>query len=158
MKRPKREHLIERFVMATPPVVYTHPFEMAVAAASFLIGLTLIIGGVGAASSGLALAPHFAVKVWQIMMLIGGPMALAGLLWRGSASFGMAVERAGLIFLATAWGTRAIVLGIMGLYDFQGGMLIALPLYLVVAVSCQIRATVIRRSLVIARRVATTGR
>lgn len=150
----------ERLLLHVPPVVYTHPFEIAVATASLLVGLTLLLSGSGAEASGLVLAPHWAVKVWQAMMLLGGPMTLVGLFWRHTPSTGMGVERAGLTILATAWGTRAIILVLTDLSheNMLRGVIIAAPLYLVVALSCQVRATVIRRSLIVATKAARRAR
>lgn len=126
------------------------PFEMAAFAAAATAGAVLVVAGHAPRSVDAAM-PGTVQVIWQVQLIAGGLLGLAGVLWRGRLTAGLGIEMAGAVVLAAATSMYSIAL-----YTVSGLAAAAAGTFITgIAVAAWSRAVQILRDL---RRVAAAAR
>ena len=91
-------------------MLLAHPFEFAFAALFLVVGAGLAASGHEVDVTAVQRLPVALVVAWEVCLLVGGPLIVAGLFWRGSELMGRALERAGLILALAAWASYSFII------------------------------------------------
>jgi len=90
-----------------------HPFEVAVLLAATIAGAVLLFIGLSPRSVANEMHPTVQ-QLWQIELLAGGVIGLAGCFWTGTLYSSLKVEAIGVFILATATSMYSVALATVG--------------------------------------------
>lgn len=123
--------------MRIPEAIVDHPFEILVGFLCLETGLGMLLIGF-APSSATALLPEVLIRVWGLVLALGGTLLLSGIFLRYSKDkfmLGLLVERAGYYPLISGTLAYSVIIlvraGIAGMFPMLT--------YLVFAAICAIR-------------------
>lgn len=131
MRRPTRTPLLRRL----PGSVTEHPFEFAVALAAVISGLAYLLTDHAPSSIAGLLDPGFQ-RAWDLYLIVGGGLIVAGLLVRNDEHplAGIRLERLGLVALGVGSlvyaGAVIATVGTLGLFSALTYGLYGLACYL----------------------------
>lgn len=126
---------------AARPLGPVNPFEAWILAATAWYGALLLLGATRSTAIQRALPPEFRIA-WAVILLAGGLLSLAGLLWLGNPFVAIEVKRFGLVAVGVASLAYAVALFSLG-WDGAGigGN------YVCLTAACAIRVVQIRAAL-----------
>lgn len=93
-----------------------NPFEAAIYGCALAVGATGLVQGSPSTSTLATIWPGWAIILYYVALFIGGVMALLGMIGthRGPTRSKLILWQAGLISIASAWGTYGLALFTLG--------------------------------------------